>query len=743
MQDQKRSLQWYLILLPALVFVFIGIYHFRTDFFSSSFTTVSDNQLSSEVDTFHFLSPIARLLAQLIVILIASRLSGYLFSKIGQPTVIGEIIAGIILGPSLLGRVWPDGLQMLFPKESTVLLGNISQLGLILFMFVIGMELDFKVFKSKARAALLLSHGTIAIAFVMALLLSFWLYPKFGNPSKGPLAFCLFLGVSFAVTAFPVLARIVFEKNLQKKAVGVLALACAAIDDVTAWCLLAGIIAFAEAGSSIHLLTIGGLSAVFIFLALGVIQPLFKRLGEIYVTEENTSKPVVAFVFFTLFLFAYITEILGIHPLFGAFLSGLIMPNKVGFKRVLTEKIEDLSLVVLLPLFFAYTGLRTDFSSLNHNGGFQYAAVIIAVAMLSKIGGGSLLGRLSGLNWKDSFVLGALLNTRGLMELIVLNIGFDLGILSAELFTILVLMALFTTFLTGPLLYLIEFVSPSKEKATTSTDPKLSVLIAFGQSKMGANLLLLASRFIGQSYAKVKFKAAHYTPYADVLRMDAVKFEKEAFASIRQTAVEKGIRLDTVYKGTDDVNAEILSTIREDNIQLLLIGGAKSIFSDNYTGGRVKTLVHDSPCSVGILVEKSPKLEFNNICLLLENYKDTKLLELALQLKKSSQGKLSVVDLSGVVPMLQESSTEDPIINALKSGEFTLLGNYKEPNRELFEQFDFLIAELRYWERLIKSKSDCLNYVPSLFIIKMNPDLTERLEDNNLIKQMLSPDTSL
>ncbi len=401
------------------------------------------------------------LLLQIVVIVIIVRIFGYLFSKIKQPAVIGEMVAGIVLGPSVLGLFFPSVSHFIFPASSLGNLQFLSQVGLILFMFVIGMELDINVIRKQAREAVIISHASIIIPYTLGMGLALYLYQQFAPGNTSFLAFALFMGIAMSITAFPVLARIIQERGITRTPLGVMALTCAAADDVTAWCILAVLIAIIKAGSSVSALFTIALVVSYVLLMLLVVRPLVKKLYNAYTRKGVISKTMMAIVFMVLLLSAYVTEIIGIHALFGAFMAGVIMPPEMNFRQLIIDKIEDVSMVLLLPLFFVFTGLRTQIGLLNSGTLWLTCGLIILVAIAGKLGGSTMAAKVVGQNWKDSLSIGALMNTRGLMELVVLNIGYDLGILSAEIFAMMVLMALFTTFMTNPVLNIINKFSKS------------------------------------------------------------------------------------------------------------------------------------------------------------------------------------------------------------------------------------------------------------------------------------------
>ncbi len=396
----------------------------------------------------HLQHPLSMLLLQIIVILCVSRAFGFMARKVGQPAVVGEIIAGIVLGPSLLGLFAPEVMNGLFPKTSLPALQFLSQIGLAFFMFIVGMELDISKIRQKAHDAVMISHASIIIPFFLGVCLAYFTFSQYAPPQVGFLSFALFMGIAMSVTAFPVLARIVQERGLTGTPLGVMAITCAAADDITAWCILAVVVAIAKAGGLISALVTIALAVVFVAGMLLLVRPWLKRR----MSTLNGNKTKVALGFFVLLIAGYIAEVIGIHLLFGAFLAGVIMPAETNIKQVLTDKLEDVSVVILLPIFFAFTGLRTSIGLLNEGHLWSIFAVIMLVAVTGKFVGSALTARLMGQSWEQSLSIGALMNTRGLMELVVLNIGYDLGILTPQVFAMLVLMALATTFMTGPLL---------------------------------------------------------------------------------------------------------------------------------------------------------------------------------------------------------------------------------------------------------------------------------------------------
>jgi Kef-type K+ transport system membrane component KefB len=401
------------------------------------------------------------LLLQLVVVLGAARITGWLFNRIGQPQVLGEMFAGIVLGPSLLGWMAPSVSAFLFPPESLGYLAALSHVGLVAFMFLVGLEVDPRLLRARGHATVVISHASIALPFVLGSLLAVFLYPRLSDDSVSFTKFSLFLGIAMSITAFPVLARILKERNLLQHPVGAMALTCAAVDDATAWCILAGVVLLVRAGEGATALwfTIGG-SVVYGAVMLLFVRPLLRRFERLYEQHQRVTQNMLAVLVLLALASAWTTERLGIHALFGAFLFGAVLPRHRALLSDIREKLEDVIVVLLLPLFFALTGLRTRIGLLAGSEMWLLGALVVAVAIAGKLGGSTTAARAAGISWRQSGAIGILMNTRGLMELVVLNIGLDLGVVSPALFAMMVMMALVTTFMATPLL---EVIYPQRD----------------------------------------------------------------------------------------------------------------------------------------------------------------------------------------------------------------------------------------------------------------------------------------
>ena len=449
-----KNLLFYLLMMSACgaaiaLLLLVGVSHYGV----GAALAVTPPGALSTASQMH--TPLANLLLQIIVIVAAAKLVGALFHRLGQPTVIGEIFAGVLLGPSLLGLISPQLMDFLFPSASLMPLKLLSQIGVLLFMFAVGMEVDAPALRRKAQSAIVVSHSSIVFPFLLGVLLALAGYRELSPPTVPFTAFALFMGIAMSITAFPVLMRILQERNLIHTPLGQNALTCAAIDDVTAWCLLAVVIAIINASGFADVWRTLALTAGFIVLMVAVLRPLTERLIERRYTPGGPNAGLTTATLLLAMIGACSTEAIGIHAFFGAFLAGVIIPAQSPFRSALGDQLQTVSAVLLMPLFFAFSGLRTQVGLLDSVQDWALCGLIILVAVVGKLCGGMFAARWTGQSWRQAFAIGALMNTRGLMELIVLNIGYDLGILSPRVFTMLVIMALVTTVMTGPLLTLV------------------------------------------------------------------------------------------------------------------------------------------------------------------------------------------------------------------------------------------------------------------------------------------------
>jgi Kef-type K+ transport system membrane component KefB len=660
--------------------------------------------------------PLAILILQIVAIILVSRFFGWLFNKIGQPTVIGEIVAGIVLGPSLLGLFFPEMSFFLFPKESLPNLQFLSQVGLILFMFVIGMELDIKILRNQAHSAVVISHASIIIPYFLGMVLAYYLYQNYAPDNISFLPFALFMGIAMSITAFPVLARVIQERDLNKTQLGNIAITCAAADDITAWCILAAVIAIVKAGTFISALYTIALALAYVMIMVFVVHPILRRVGNVYSERETISKSIVALAFLVLLGSAFVAEIIGIHALFGAFLAGVIMPTNFTFRKIMTDKVEDLSLVLLLPLFFVFTGLRTQIGLLNESHLWIACGWIVLTAVAGKFGGSAIAARFVGQSWRDSFLIGALMNTRGLMELIVLNIGYDLGVLTPEVFSMMVIMALVTTFMTGPALDIINYFSRSSEIESTTVEKVYKILISFGPPIKGKKLLRLADQLTHKKTAEAKITALHFTPSSDINPKEAKEYERESFRLVKHEAESLGIKIKTVYKAVNDINKEITGEANKHKYDLLLVGGSRGVFSADVVGGKVRNYLEDTHCQVGVLVDKDFEIA-DRIVLMLQDFSDLFLISFVERFIENNSAKIVLSDPNRLVKMntIFRMAVEKINVDHPKSIE---VHESHAQTEEFFNRFNLLLISYSSWKHINRSKNPWLAYTPSVLILK-------------------------
>lgn len=697
--------------------------------------------------------PLAILLAQIVTIILVARIFGWVCKKIGQPTVIGEILAGIILGPSVIGMYFPEFTATLFPSESLGNLQFLSQIGLILFMFVIGMELDLNVLKNKAHDAVVISHASIIIPFTLGIGLAYYIYLNFAPEGVKFTSFGLFLGIAMSITAFPVLARIVQERGLQKTRLGTIVITCAAADDITAWCILAAVIAIVKAGSFTSALYIIALAALYVLFMIKIVKPFLKRVGDLHNSKEKLSKPIVAIFFLTLIISAYMTEVIGIHALFGAFMAGAIMPENISFRNIFIEKVEDVSLILLLPLFFVFTGLRTEIGLLNDPYLWKVTGGIILVAVSGKFIGSALAAKFVGQSWKDSLVIGALMNTRGLMELVVLNIGYDLGVLSPKIFAMMVIMALATTFMTGPALDLINWIFKSKATEVPleiSNISKFKILISFGTPTLGTSLLRLANGLTKKMNNNAALTVMHLAPTNEIHQYNIEQYEQENFAPIVEASENANQKITTLFKASSDIEGDISEVANKGDYDLLLIGVGQSIFDGSLLGkilgfttriinpekllnqvtgkenlfengpfdDRTQDIVSKSKIPVGILVDKSFS-KTDTIYIPIFNQEDVFLLDFAQKFIKNDDAQVIIHDIGGFIKQNAQVKEQIRSIEQMAPNHITLI-HEKVMDKNFLKKQDLMLIGIDSWKKVLDSKSLWLSDIPSTLILKNN-----------------------
>ncbi|MEH2185744.1 MAG: cation:proton antiporter [Nostoc sp.] len=576
-------------------------------------------------------------LVEVLIVIGLSRLVGLAFRSIKQPLVIGEIVAGIMLGPSLFGLVAPHVAVTLFPPETIPFLNVLSQVGLIFFMFLIGLELNPKYLSGQLEVAVLTSHVSILVPFSLGTLLAVLLYPLVSNASVSFTAFALFLGAAMSITAFPVLARIITENNLQGTRLGTLALTCAAVDDVTAWCLLAVAIAVARTGDFAGAIPTIIASIFYIGLMLTAGRWFLKRLAKHYLRAGRLSQLLLAGIYMSVVASALITELIGIHLIFGAFLLGAAMPKNEDLVRELAVKTEDFVLIFLLPIFFAYSGLKTQIGLLNRPELWLLCALVLGVAIAGKYVGTYVAARVSGISKREASALGWLMNTRGLTELIVLNIGLELGVISPLIFTMLVIMALVTTFMTSPLLewtypkklIRLDVMEPESEAETDDIDATAGNVTSVRPYRI---LVPVANPSTQKGLVQLAVSIAlNYRHPAVVNPLSLIEFEEDyAFESTPVEAdrliaqrrqqledlintlepVETRSYVHPIVRISSNVARETAQIAALDQVDLILVGWHRPAFSSNRLGGRVGQILTTAPVDVAVFVDRgSDRLE--------------------------------------------------------------------------------------------------------------------------------------
>jgi Kef-type K+ transport system membrane component KefB/nucleotide-binding universal stress UspA family protein len=544
------------------------------------------------------------------VIIGVSRLLGVLFRRYRQPQVIGEVVAGILLGPSLLGWAAPEVSAALFPHESLPFLKIVAEVGIVFFMFLIGLELNPLLLRNRGRAAAVISGTSIFVPFVLGATTAVVLYRHLAVPDVSRLAFAAFLGAAMAITAFPVLARILIERDMLHSPLGALTLTCAAVDDIAGWCLLSCIAAFGHARGGLHVITILGWLAVFLVVLLGAVRPLVRRLAALYESRGSVSQNMLATIFVLLLASALATQWIGIHAIFGAFVLGAVMPKDGGFVRDLSEKIEDFTTVFFLPIYFAYTGLRTEVTLLDTPAAWLMCAALIAVAVAGKFGGSVIAARAVGLEWRESAALGALVNTRGLMELIILNLGFDLGLITPTVFAMMVLMAVLTTMMTAPALARID---PHGHLQSTVVIPESgvagpgTVLIPVALSSSGPHLLDIALALAEPDRPRIY--ALHVARPAERGALGArVRFDgdgrDDTLDPLLAHARARGVEVRPLVVTSRHPAAEICDVARLKDARLIVMGWHKPVFSKSVLGGTLERVMRRSRADLVILVDK-------------------------------------------------------------------------------------------------------------------------------------------
>jgi Kef-type K+ transport system membrane component KefB len=714
-------------------------------------------RLFSHLTLEHIRSSIGLLLLQIIIILATCRIVGLLFKKIGQPSVIGEILAGIILGPSVLGYLFPQISSFVFPEGSLSNITILSQFGLILFMFTIGMELDLSVVRKRFQDTILISHASAIVPFFLGMLIAYYIYDDYAPAGTAFIPFALFIGIALSITAFPVLARIIQERGLTKTHLGSISLASAANGDLTAWCMLAAVVAYAQAGTMNSAVFNVLFSLIYTAVMLLVIRPFLRIIGDLYHNKEVVDKSLVAFIFFILLASSYVTEILGLHALFGAFLAGIIMPENLKFRKIMNEKVEDISLALFLPLFFVYTGLRTEIGLISGGDMWLLCGLFILAAVAGKVGGTMIAARISNENWKNSLYMGALMNTRGLMELVVLSIGLEMNILPPAVFVMLVLMTLVTTFMTSPLISFINLCFRASERIRFNRAERLKtdtfkVLLSFGRASNGQVMLDLAHQMFSKKPEKLEVTALHLTVGADINPLRTDTFEKVSFAPILYEANKLNMLIKTRYDVCDSAEQHICSIVNTEGFDFLLVGAGISMsdlstdvtarktwekvfrilkrknserflfYPGSLVKDKTKAFIEKSSCTTGIFANRG-FIRAENILVIFNSGEDLVLLDYAANLQKSTGGFVKL--MNRVSPTSGDSEAVTGALSAyLETATETAIPFEKNLTVDILKEADLMLASYETWLILSEECRETLQDMPSTFIIhhkKVNP----------------------
>lgn len=551
-------------------------------------------------------------LVQVAVILVVSRLMGLLFARMRQPQVIGEILAGILLGPTLFGIVAPGWSAALFPANSMSSLKLIADIGVVVFLFLVGLEFDRKLLKKQGGAAISISLAGIAFPMILGIGLAYVLRSKFDPAHQDNfLPSALFMGAAVSVTAFPVLARILTERNLLRTRVGALSISAAAIDDVLAWTLLAVVVALTPSGGTEekHPALIFGEALAYIGVMLLLVRPLLSKLEVLQQRQGKISREVLGILLLVMIASVYATEHIGVHALFGAFVAGFVMPKSTKFVEEVRLKLEDFILVFFLPLFFAFAGLKADLTRIFSVDLIGYTLLIIFVACAGKLGGVFIAAKLLGNSVRESAAVGLLMNTRGLMELIILTVGLSLGVINQDIYGMMVVMALVTTAMTAPLLALVYPTGiPTRHEASAESDKRYNILIPVARPESGVRLLEMAA-YLAIDKVRGRIQALHLQrPTDHASHLDLSAELPPAQAAVLEPLVDEAKRRDlpveTIGYFSRDAASDVGRVARLQESDLVLIGYHTPVFGRALLGGTVHRILTSADADVAVYIDR-------------------------------------------------------------------------------------------------------------------------------------------
>jgi len=629
-------------------------------------------------------SPLVLFVLQASLVILVARTIGIATRWLKQPMVIAEVVAGIVLGPSLFGWIFPNVSAAVFKTASLPLLGTFANVGLLLFMFLVGLELDPQLLKKRVHASVAISHTSIIVPFALGGVLAYKLHGTLAPSGVRFSSFFLFMGVAMSITAFPVLARILVERRLLRSRVGAVTIACAAVDDVTAWCILAFVVSIVRATGVMNAVLTTVMALAYVGFMIFVAKPVLDKLA--HRNKPGVSQNLVAAILLGLFLSSVITELIGIHALFGAFLFGAIIPKQGSFAAAIAEKLEDLVVVFLLPLFFAYSGLRTQIGLLDTASSWLTCGAITVVACVGKFGGSAVAARITGMSWRESSAIGILMNTRGLMELVVLNIGLDLGVISPTLFAMMVIMALTTTFMTTPLL---ERIYPVEELAKELADgpipsaPQLiparfTALVCVAYERSGPGLVAMAAALAGRSADTSRIYALRLERASDrasfMMEQREEKTADEAPLPLVEHAREQQIEVRPLSFVSSKPAADICDVASVKSADVILMGWHKPVLGAAMLTGTVHDVMRHADTTVAVLVDRGLGPIKRVLVPYVGRVHDRAALALANRLAENAGAKVTVLQVN------QQRASQDSMIDTGELSENVVLKAVEHAN---------------------------------------------------------------
>jgi Kef-type K+ transport system membrane component KefB len=619
-----------------------------------------------------------RLMLAIAAVILAARLFRLLVGVAGQPPVMGEVVAGILLGPTLLGAFFPGVFSYLFPPFVIPLLNGAADIGLAFYMFLVGLELDPRILKGRIGHAAAISNASIVLPLGLGILVALPLYHLLAPPAASFQGFALFMGVAMSITAFPVLARLLMERRMLTRRTGALALSAAAVDDITAWGLLAIASAITTHGSAVGTLPVLGYVFAFCAAMALLARPLLNRVSRAYDEAGEVPSGWIAAIFVGVLLASFVSMKAGVAPIFGAFVMGLVMPRRADLSHDVTRRLEDFIATVLLPLFFVVTGLKTDVGLLNRWELWLIAGLLLLVAIAGKWLGAMLIARVVGYGWRESGVLGALMNTRGLTELIVLNVGLELGVISTSLFTMLVLMALVTTFMAAPAIRLLdprgdlaapveeELQSAVGERPPEAPEPEGAILVAPLAERNVDELLAIAEPLaLGirpREVLLVRPLAPPRVPTQLAASDRDVEEAQRALSRLRSSLSARGIPTRTLAFTSGRAGSDVVRLAREEDVDLLLVDGRRPLLGAGPPRGDVATILREAGCDVGVLMEREqlPPLDAEHPVVVAYDGAQETALDVARQLAEGTGAPLRIVDGDG--RLAEEAATAGLVV---------------------------------------------------------------------------------